>query len=248
MNKKLVWITVGICLTVGLFLFGIGVFMQWETYSKADYSNSIIIWLKSPEGLLILGVAVETFAINLISSIVFLIAVDFVIDRNVKRVEKRLSLEKTERDVLTLIRTDPQEALRIIHVDVANYHILAGQFLGGCDFSNLILDGLDLSGADLHGVKLTSTSLIGTNLTNCNLSQTDFSNSNLAKAILFGAKVDEEKLKQAYSLRETIMPNGEKYNGEYGLLGDAAEAKKLNIDLKNEDGKIAYYGIHKNGV
>jgi|SRR5215217_1285503 len=74
------------------------------------------------------------------------------------------------------------------------------------------LGGADLSGTDLNGANLNSVHLGNADLSNVDLRGTDLSGADLSGANLSGANgVTNEQLSAAKSLKDAIMPNGQKY-------------------------------------
>ena len=107
---------------------------------------------------------------------------------------------------------------------------LSGANLSGADFYRAILEGANLSGANLSGAILNGADLNGADLSNANLDGADLSRADLSRANLSGAnlrgaklygdvygadlgkaKVTEEQLKKAKSLKDTTMPDGSKH-------------------------------------
>jgi uncharacterized protein YjbI with pentapeptide repeats len=89
---------------------------------------------------------------------------------------------------------------------------LSGAHLGG---ANLIW--VDLAGADLRGTDLSGALLIHANLRRADLRGANLAGANLSEADLSGADLSgsqgwsDEQLRVAISLKDTIMPNGEKH-------------------------------------
>jgi uncharacterized protein YjbI with pentapeptide repeats len=83
---------------------------------------------------------------------------------------------------------------------------LSGVVLSGADMSLAHLFNADLSGADLSGADLRLADLSGTDLSLAHLFNADLSGADLSRA-----SVTPEQLGTAYSLKDTIMPDGLKY-------------------------------------
>ena len=74
------------------------------------------------------------------------------------------------------------------------------------DLSLAHLFNADLHGADLHGADLRLADLSGANLSLAHLFNADLSGADLSRA-----SVTPEQLGTAYSLKDTIMPDGSKH-------------------------------------
>jgi uncharacterized protein YjbI with pentapeptide repeats len=90
--------------------------------------------------------------------------------------------------------------------------------LGSVDFSNANLTSANLDDAVLEsacmistklcGARLRRTDLSGADLTGADLRNADLSGATLDKAVLIGAKVTEEQLKKARSIKDAKLPGG----------------------------------------
>ena len=83
---------------------------------------------------------------------------------------------------------------------------LNGAYLEGASFRGAILRRANLTWADLNGADLSGADLTGANLSYASLQGVD-----LSKAKLTGAIVTPEQLENARSLKDTVMPDGNKY-------------------------------------
>jgi uncharacterized protein YjbI with pentapeptide repeats len=84
--------------------------------------------------------------------------------------------------------------------------------LAQADLSNARLEGatlneVDLRGADLSGADLTDAVLTNVDLSDANLSDANLTDANLAQA----TGLTNNTLKEAASLKGTILPNGQRY-------------------------------------
>jgi uncharacterized protein YjbI with pentapeptide repeats len=115
---------------------------------------------------------------------------------------------------------------------------LRGAHLQGIDMSGPDLSGPDLSGADLEGADLSGAALIEADLSRAHLNHTNLSDAelynadlnhafsdrvilreaNLQGADLNFARITQEKLDEAQSLKGAIMPNGQKVLANGKLL------------------------------
>ena len=80
--------------------------------------------------------------------------------------------------------------------------------LRGFNLSGADLSGADLSRANLENAFMSNSNCDRANLSYADLSGTDLSGTDLSEAILRGAKVTDEQLKKAKSLKGAIMPDG----------------------------------------
>ena len=85
--------------------------------------------------------------------------------------------------------------------------------LVGDDLIEADLYGADLSNADLREAKLSDAKLSGADLREASLLVANLSKVNLSRANLGGASVTPEQLSQAFSLKDTILPDGSKHSG-----------------------------------
>ena len=99
------------------------------------------------------------------------------------------------------------------------------------DLRNALLENADLSLADLHGARVRGADLTGANLWLAYLHSTD----------LRDARVNEEGLVSAFSLRGATMPDGSRYNGRFALPGDLEAAALAGIDTNDEQALSRWY-------
>jgi hypothetical protein len=140
-----------------------------------------------------------------------------------------LSIVARARTLTVLPRLDGERKARVVQFLyeaglVSNTHpVLA---LGGANLSGAYLRGAYLRGADLYGAEFVAQAYLSgailsnafdlartaANLSNANLSNANLSNANLSGAILSEAQGwTEDQLREASSLEEATMPNGQKY-------------------------------------
>lgn len=105
------------------------------------------------------------------------------------------------------------------------YDDLTNANLTNTDLTNAKLPGANLTNANLTNVNLSGANLSsvsspipgegpfidGANLTNANLIGADLSGADLSGVVLKNAKITDEQLREAKSLRGAIMPNGSKH-------------------------------------
>ncbi len=83
---------------------------------------------------------------------------------------------------------------------------LNGAYLEGVSFRGAVLRRANLSWADLSGADLSGADLTGANLSYASLQGVDFS-----KAKLTGAIVTAEQLEKVRTLKDAVMPDGNKF-------------------------------------
>jgi uncharacterized protein YjbI with pentapeptide repeats len=107
------------------------------------------------------------------------------------------------------------------------------------DFHQADLESADLCMANLQDAKLTRT-----NLRSANFSHADLAGADLYKADLRGARnLTREQLLRVRRLWGAIMPDGETYDGRYGLPGDLGQARWAKVDLNDPKAMAGFYGV-----
>lgn len=101
--------------------------------------------------------------------------------------------------------------------------------LGDSNLAYSHLDGAKLNGADLSGANLEKASLVGTSLIRANLRGVQ--NMTDDQFIMIGR------------LRGATMPDGQRYDGRYNLLGDLADAQVLHVELQDPEAIANFFGI-----
>lgn len=147
-------------------------------------------------------------------------------------------------NLLTLANTDLAGARlegSFVAADLSGVN-LAGAWLDGA-FADLDLRNAQLAGATLKG-SLVRADLRGTNLQDVvldpllDLSFVDFRNTR---------GLDEQRLRAVQRLRGAILPDGQRYEGEFELPGDQADAAAQGIDLADSAARAAFYAAQVSG-
>ena len=131
--------------------------------------------------------------------------------RNLELTGKQL-LRNTDLTQATLSGGDLSEA----HLEGTD---LSGAHLGGADLTGAYLEDAKLSGAYLYGTDLSGADLSGADLSDAEgrfesgarMIRTRLDGADLSGADLTNAKVTEEQLQDAESLKGATMPDGQKY-------------------------------------
>lgn len=236
MKKIKILIAICICIFSGLACFGANLIYKWQVSSAETYQMSLNEWLQSAEGTGMIMEGVGAVGISLIGSSIFLVCVDWVINRVEEQRKREAEIERKRLEISGQMRTDPKNSLQRLR-NIGNFEreLFTNQFFVGCDFSDLILDNIDFSESNLSNTKFDNASLIGANLSNCIMLESSIENAKLAFANLTGTNLSDTEFKSAYSLRNAILPDGKKYDGRFMLEGDVQEAKKLGYDIINDE-------------
>lgn len=244
MRKVKIIFVVCICIISGVLCFGTNLIYQWTIVNNQDNSISFFKWLVSTNGMNLLMNGLGDIGISLIGSAIFLICVDWIIDRLENKRKLEVEIEYKRFAVQTGMRNNPKMMIKILKTEKGSVYegLFNKQFFAGCDFSNLNLDNIDFSESNLTGVKFNNSSLIGANFYKCILKGANIQNAKLSFANLKGTDLKEDDLKTAHSLWNTILPNGKKYDGRFMLEGDILEAEKFGLDIvNNESQKILFF-------
>lgn len=229
-------------LVISLFFFGI-VFAI--TIATVTPGQPLWLWI-------------SRFAQNIIAALAGAILTLVLIDRMMRRTIVSDAVEITE-DLVLRLRGETGDA-----ADAADMLRQTGKFrdgsLRGKNLTGAQLDAQNLSKADFTGTKLRAASLRNANLRNAVLENADLSladlhcarlrgadltGANLWLAYLHGAdlrdaRLNEEALESAFSLRGAIMPDGSRYSGRFALPGDL-EAAAAGIDTSDEHALKRWY-------
>jgi len=107
------------------------------------------------------------------------------------------------------------------------------------DMHQAHLNWADLSMADLSGSDLSRVNMQGANLSQANLSGVDLFKANLQDA----RNLTDAQLFQARRLYGAIMPNGNTYDGRYGLPGDLDFARWGKVDVNDPQAMAQFLGV-----
>jgi hypothetical protein len=125
--------------------------------------------------------------------------------------------------------------------------------LKDANLNGTTLDDAIFSSATLEGVRLHRTGLRNATITSAESDKLLFKDAKFFETDLTGAKFlgtfagimtesPHPHLQVAYSLRGSIMPNGERYDGRYNLSGDLAVAS-YNRDTNDPLAMSDFYGV-----
>jgi uncharacterized protein YjbI with pentapeptide repeats len=119
----------------------------------------------------------------------------------------------------------------------------------GVDLSVADLTKTNLSFADMRGVNLSCAHLFSArfhkvNFRGADFEKADLQDTSLTDAILQGSKnLDETQLAYASKLRGATMPNGNRYDGRFNLIGDISDAYTHGENIEDPEALAAYYGV-----
>lgn len=120
--------------------------------------------------------------------------------------------------------------------------------LNQAKLNNATLIVIDLEGAFLHGADLEGAELGSSSHTDF-LKDAEFVNTNLKGAkFLHSIEESEEEMQihhllQARRLRESIMPDGTRYDGRFNLYGDIRGAQAFGCNINDPVDMADYYEI-----
>ncbi|MBN1313633.1 MAG: pentapeptide repeat-containing protein [Anaerolineae bacterium] len=115
--------------------------------------------------------------------------------------------------------------------------------LSNADLQGARLAGANLRGADLHGAVLQEADLSGADLSQANLQDADLTGALLEAARLDRAQVTEMQLAKAEALADAILPDGNRYDGRYKLIGDLHNARLDGAYPDRPEQMADWYGV-----
>lgn len=234
MKKK--YIIILLCILSGFILLITDFYYDWYQFNLVTENHiGFISWLISNDGLRYLFDVFSDLGISLIGSAIFLIMVDWTIANAEKRIVDATELDSRRREIAHEMRYSPKQTLETHRTFKNISGLFNDQFFQGCKWCNLSLDGLNFSKSDLTNCDFSNSSLVDVNLSYCILSGVIFKDAKLTCTNFIGTNVSDEQLKTAYSLWNSIMPDGEKYDGRFMLLGDIKEASQYGYDILNDE-------------
>lgn len=173
--------------------------------------------------------ALLNFSTEMLGALLTFILIDLVIGGREKReAEEREETRRLKRRLIKRLRSPNNEITASAAGELRHRGWLENGTLESAYLSHANLRGVDLSNADLEGARLTRAKLQDTVLSGANLE---------------GSTLKVEQLSQAYSLREAIMPDGQKYDGRLGLEGDVQLAERGGVDVDNPQVMAKFYGV-----
>lgn len=147
---------------------------------------------------------------------------------------------------LDQIREDRQTRERLIREAHSRYNQFALQAIEELRVLGWLEDGR-LRGHELRGSDWTGANLYQADLRDCDLMRTKFHDADLYGTNLSGARVLEEQLMHAKTMRYATMPNGEKYDGRYNLPHDLHlmhdPRPEFNTDPNDPEQVAKFYGV-----
>lgn len=123
---------------------------------------------------------------------------------------------------------------------------LFGANLEKANLINADLGQAHLSFANLNEARLVKTNLEGADLTSASFIETVLTQVNLHKAKGFtlpNGKVMLNPFMAASTMRGTILPNGDRYDGCLNLDFDLLQARLEDIDVNNKEAMAMFYGV-----
>jgi len=230
------------CILSGCIFLVSDFYYTWFQFSlAAETQIDFVSWLISNAGLGYLFEALGDLGICLIGSSVFLIMVNWTIANAEKRIVDATNLERKRHEIAREMRYLPKQTIEIYRNSGSTSDLFINQFFQGCKWCGLTLDSLNFSKSDFTNCDFTNSSLVDVNLSYCILSGAIFKNAKLTCTNFKGSNVSEEQLRAAYSLWNSIMPNGDKYDGRFMLPGDIREASQYGYDILNDEKARAAY-------
>lgn len=239
MNSRKIMIIVIACLTIGIFLIGSCIVGEWYLTSEVTFRQ----WIVGASGIRYILGLIGSFASSLVSASVFLIGVEFIIEKTKNQEDEERRINILRDSISKEMRVDSKKCLEKLNFYENKEALLINQFFAGCDFGDMTLDGEKFSGTNFEGACFTNASMIGANLTGCILIKADLKNAKLSYADFTNASIDILTLEQAHSLWKAKMPNGSYYDGRYNLIGDIEMAKKMGYDLSDMNQFKQFYEL-----
>jgi uncharacterized protein YjbI with pentapeptide repeats len=141
------------------------------------------------------------------------------------------SLEGTDLSLADLSGTDLSKA-RLKGADLLRATLprsLTDADLRGAFLTGAVLDGVYATGARFDGAQMSAVGL-----RNAHLTGTSF------KGVIF---LEPTSLCEANALRQTIMPDGTRYDGRYQLPDDLGQALSTNYDLSDVRAGSEFYEV-----
>ncbi|QPC83973.1 pentapeptide repeat-containing protein [Phototrophicus methaneseepsis] len=145
-------------------------------------------------------------------------------------------------DRLNAAREERQLKDQLIRRAHSRYNHTALEAIEDMRVLGYLEDGLlaarELRGSNWHSANLYKADLEECDLTNAVLKKADFVYANLK-----GAKVAEQQLMHTETMYGATMPDGSRYDGRYNLPGDAAFAKRSEVDTGSPEDMARWYGV-----
>ena len=101
----------------------------------------------------------------------------------------------------------------------------------------------NLRKAGLQGAHFEGAYFFGADLSDATADNIHFEDANIWETNLFNTNITDEMLMKAKRLRGSIMPDGNRYNGKFNLVGDLEDAQIDGIDVGNPIAMAAWYVV-----
>lgn len=175
--------------------------------------------------------------LNIVSELIGIIITVVIIDNlnNTRYMKDKLQQLRMQLNS----KTEENKSEILTEVQNVKYRNL----LVSIDFRYVDLSKSTFTSFNLSRATFISSNLSYSNLNFTNLSRTDFSEACLHRSRLFGAIFTDihYQLCHCYSLHNTILPNGERYDGRYKLQGDRIAMTIKGVTTDEE--KAKFYGV-----
>lgn len=185
------------------------------------------------------GESIYSLLLNLATELIGIIVTVVIIDRIYLGREENEQKKRLVREVKSRDNADALKALEALKEKgwLEEKNLFTKKYFNGTNLSKGDLWFVDFSESNFLGVNFDNCMLINTIFTNCTFSMTSFINSNLSASNFKGAQFFEPYhsiLSQALSMRQAIMPGGNKYDGRYLLRADELEiVGQMRKDISN---------------
>lgn len=239
MSKKTV-IIVTTCTILSLIVIMICVYFEWM-YTKSELN--LCQWITSDMGIhYLLGFA-GSIASSVIAAVLFLIGVQHIIDDIKTKSQDTAEINFTRSIVAKEMHEDARQCFKWITGNRHKKELLVNQYFAGCIFDNLSLEREDFSDCNFNDASFENTELTEAVFCRSTFSNARFVGASLSYANFKDAEIDVSLLREANCLWKAIMPDGNIYDGSFGLLGDTEYAKKMGLDISDPDQfKEFYFG------
>jgi hypothetical protein len=236
---------------IGAYAFFIGL-AAGITFIVLAGGDPIAVWISRVLQMLAAAVA---------GAVIALVLVERLIRRHVLREAAHM-----HEDLIAALRGDEAQAKQAAEVLAVSGRLRDGTLRGAnligahlparnlsrADLSEARLRAAHLRGADLRKTSLTDADLSLADLRGANLREADLSRARLWMAYLHGAdlrqaEIDDAALREAFSLRGALMPDGARYDGRYALPGDLEAAALAGLDPTDTDA-MAHWYAHTTGI
>lgn len=239
--KKIIKISIVLaCFLLGIWLLLFSIALKYDI--PLNYSQ-IRAFILGKDGRIFGSDVCYDLGIGLLSSLVFLICVDVLLDHTNAKEIKEHQFELKKKQVERRLMLDPKKCISELN-EKGELHsgYFESQNLMGCQLSGQNLEGVSFIHTNFENARFIDANLTSCNFTSSILTNAEFNNATLSFAVFTDSNVSSDQLQTAYSLWRAILPNGKRYSGEYQLAGDIKLAEKNGYDLSDEIQKNKFYG------